>query len=349
MPQAISDDRLSRVLFYGVVLLLAYLVFRVFEPFLLPLGWAGVLVVVFYPWHERLERRLGRRTAAAVSTIGVTLILIVPTLLVMTLFVRDGVVAARGLQHAFAQGQYPWVNRIWEWIGAARAGATDGAPSDLPTLVRQTVERAAEFLASELGAVLRNAAVFLFELFVTLFALFFLFRDAGAIVAGARRLLPFEEAHRDKMIAEARDLIFASVTTSLIIAAVQGLLCGAAFAIVRLGAPVFWGVIMAFLSLLPVVGAWPIWVPATIWLFATGHPARAVTLVAICAGVGGAVDSFLRPMLISGRARLNGLLVFISVLGGISVFGMLGVVLGPIVVAAMAGILDVYTEHAKAA
>jgi len=94
MPQAISDDRLSRVLFYGVVLLLAYLVFRVFEPFLLPLGWAGVLVVVFYPLHERLERRLGRRTAAAVSTIGVTLILIVPTLLVMTFFVRDGVVAA---------------------------------------------------------------------------------------------------------------------------------------------------------------------------------------------------------------------------------------------------------------
>ena len=342
MPEVTAGERLATVLFYGVVLLLAYLVFRVFEPFLVPLGWACVLVVVFYPWHARLEKRWGRTPAAAVSTLGVTLILIVPTLLLMTVFVRDAVEAARSIQRAVAGGQYPGINRAWEWIREKTPGA---GPADLATLVRQGAERMGQFLAAELGAVLRNAAVFLFELCVTLFALFYLFRDAGSIVEGMRRVLPFEEAHREKMIAEARDLIFASVTTSLIIAAVQGLLGGTAFAVVGLKAPVFWGVVIAFFSLLPVVGSWPIWLPAAVWLFATGHPWRSVVVVALCAGVGVTVDNFLRPLLISGRARLSGLLVFISVLGGISVFGMLGIVLGPIVVATVAGTLDVYAQR----
>ena len=344
MVEMSAGERLASVLFYGVVLLLAYLVFRIFEPFLVPLGWACVLVVVFYPWHAHLEKRWGRTPAAAVSTLGVTLILIVPTLLLMTVFVREAIVAARDIQHAVASGQYPWINRAWAWIGPRAPGGVD-----LSTLVRQSAERMGQFLAEELGTVVRNAAVFLFELFVTLFALFYLFRDAGSILAGIRRVLPFDEPHREKMIAEARDLIFASVTTSLVIAAVQGLLGGTAFAVAGLSAPVFWGVVMAFFSLLPVLGSWPIWLPAAVWLFTTGHLGRGLIVVGICAGVGATVDNILRPLLIGGRARLSGLLVFISVLGGISVFGMLGVVLGPIVVATVAGILDVYTQREKAA
>ena len=147
----------------------------------------------------------------------------------------------------------------------------------------------------------------------------------------------------ERMLAEARELIFASVTTSLVIAAVQGIICGGAFAIVGLGSPIFWGVVMGFLSLLPVVGAWPVWIPAAIWLFSTGHAGRAIILIAICGALGATIDNILRPVLLGGRASLNGLLVFISVLGGIAVFGVLGVVLGPIVVATAVGILDVYS------
>ena len=102
---------------------------------------------------------------------------------------------------------------------------------------------------------------------------------------------------------------------------------------------------MGFLSLLPVVGAWPVWIPAAIWLFSTGHAGRAVILIAICGALGATIDNILRPVLLGGRASLNGLLVFISVLGGIAVFGVLGVVLGPIVVATAVGILDVYSGN----
>jgi predicted PurR-regulated permease PerM len=335
------DDRFSNVLFYGVVLCLAYLVFRLFLPFFTPLGWAAVFAVIFHSLNERLETKWGRTTSAVAVTAGVTLILIVPVLLLAALFVREGIAAARGIQTAVGAGQYGPFGRAWDWI-VSRVAA-EGMAADLPGLVREGASRAGQYMAAGLGAVLRNVVLFLFELFVMLFALFYFLRDSQSILNRFRNALPFEEAARDRMLAEARELIFASVTTSLVIAAVQGLVCGGAFAIVGLGSAIFWGVVMGFLSLLPVVGAWPVWVPAAIYLFSTGRPARAIILISICGAVGGTIDSILRPALLGGRASLNGLLVFISVVGGIAVFGVLGVVLGPILVATAIGLLDAYS------
>lgn len=344
MPEAGASERFGNLLFYGFLALLAYLVLRILWPFLTPLGWAGVLVVVFYPLHERLEGRLGKTRASLASTAAVTLILIVPTLALMAAFVHQGVEAARAFQSAAASGQLGWLNRGWVWAQEHLPGVS---PTNLETLARQGAEWVAGELAGKLGAVLRNVAIFLFDLVVTIFALFYLFRDGDSMVAGLRRVLPFDEPYREQMIRQARELIFASVTSSLVVAAVHGILGGIAFALVGIGAAVFWGVVMAFFALLPLVGAWLIWVPAALWLIARGQIGRGVALVVICAVAVAAIDNVLRPMLISGRAQLSGLVVFISVLGGIEVFGMLGVVLGPIVVATAAGILDVYTGRAQ--
>jgi predicted PurR-regulated permease PerM len=337
-----AGERFGNVFFYGVILLLVYLVYRVFEPFLVPLGWAAVFAVIFHSLNERLQQKWGGNLSAALSTAGVTLILIVPALILMGLFVREGITATRDIQVSMAAGEYGGFNRAWEWIAAHVAAQST---VNLPELVRQGASRLGEYLASKLGTVLRNIILFLFELVVMLFALFYFLRDGDAIMKRIRHILPFEEAIRERMLAEARDLIFASVTTSLVIAGVQGILCGGAFAIVGVSSPLFWGVVMAFLSLLPVVGAWPVWIPAAIWLFSTGHVVRALVLIAICGGLGSTIDNILRPVLLGGRSSLNGLLVFISVLGGIAVFGVLGVVLGPIVVATAVGVLDVYSEN----
>jgi predicted PurR-regulated permease PerM len=336
-----AENRFSNVLFYGVVLCLAYFVFRVFQPFLVPLGWAAVFGVIFYSLNKRFERKWGRTQSAVLITLGVTLILIVPALLLTAMFVREGIAAAVDIQTAMAGGGYGWFSHAWGWLASHIAAG--GITVDLPDLVRQGASRAGEYMATELGRVIRNIVVFLFELSVMLFALFYFLRDGDSMLDRFRQFLPFEETMTERMLGEARELIFASVTTSLVIAAIQGTICGGAFAIVGLGSPIFWGVVMGFLSLLPVVGAWPIWIPAAIWLFSTGHASRALILVAICGGLGGTIDNILRPVLLGGRASLNGLLVFISVLGGIAEFGVLGVVLGPIVVATAVGILDVYS------
>jgi predicted PurR-regulated permease PerM len=165
------------------------------------------------------------------------------------------------------------------------------------------------------------------------------------IVARLRELLPFEKDHRDRMIQQIRDVIFASVTSSLASAAAHGLLGGLAFWIAGVQAPIFWGVMMGFFSLVPVVGSALIWVPISISLMAGGHIGRGIFLVIACIVIVGTVDNVIRPWLISGRAEMSGLVVFISVLGGIAVFGMLGAVLGPIVVAMAGSMLDVYAPR----
>jgi predicted PurR-regulated permease PerM len=342
MAQSTGRERVAGVLFYGVVLLLGYLVFRVFQPFLVPLGWAAVIVVVFHPAHARLAARFGPTGGALASTAAVTAILIVPAILLMTAFVREGIEAVRAIQKGVAAGQFAFVERAWEWIQQQTPGE---GPADIVTMVREAGERVANLLASKAGAVLRNVVLFVFDLVVTIFATFYLFRDGEKMMAAIRRTLPFEKPYREQMIHQARELIYASVTSGMIVAAVQGLLGGILFAAVGIGSPVFWGVVMGFFSLLPLVGPWLVWGPAAIWLLASGEFGRGLLLVGIGAGVVSMVDNFLRPALISGRAQLSGLVVFISVLGGIGVFGMLGVVLGPIVVATTYGVLEAYTRR----
>jgi len=337
-----SQKRLGTVVFYGIVIAIAYLVYLVFQPFLVALGWAAVFVVVCYPAYARLARVWRPSMAALVATVGVTLILIIPILFVMGAFVREGVEAGRAIQIQIATGHFAWVNGLWMRVQQRFPEAN--IPDPL-TAFHRFADMGAGYLATQLGAVLRNTGVFVFHLGVTILAMFYLFRDGASIVDRLRVLLPFEEAHRGHMVCQTKDLIFASVTSSLAGAAAQGILGGLAFAVTGIHSPVFWGVMMGFFSLVPVVGSSLIWVPAAISLAVGGHFGRGGVLLLFCVLIVGVVDNVVRPWLVSGRAHMGGLVVFISVLGGISVFGMLGIVLGPIVVATAASLLDLYVPR----
>jgi predicted PurR-regulated permease PerM len=340
-----TQKRLGSALFYGILVVLTYLVFLVFEPFLAPLAWAVVLVVVSYPVYARLARKWGPTLAATASTVGVVLILIVPALLVTGAFIHQGVEAVQEVQQQIQSGHFSWVNDLWLRV---QARFPDANPGNLTTVIHRYADAGAAYLGSRLGAVLRNTAVFLFHLAVMILAMFYLFRDGDSIVARLREVLPFEKSHRDKMIDETRELIFASVTSSLVAAVAHGILGGLAFGLTGIRAPIFWGVMMGFFSLIPLVGSALIWVPAAISLMVDGHIGMGIALMIFCSVIVGLVDNIIRPWMISGRAEMGGLVVFISVLGGISVFGMLGVVLGPIVVAAGASMLDLYAPGASA-
>jgi predicted PurR-regulated permease PerM len=344
-PNATTSDRLTTVLSYGVLLLLIYLVFRIYEPFLAALGWAAILVIFFYPMHHWMEQRFSATRAAVLSTLAVTILLIVPAILVTTLFVREAVSISRGVHSSIMEEHAPMLAKSWGWIAQRVPGLNPNA--NVLDLLEQAVQKQAGFLAERLGTVLRNIVTFIFDLFVMIFALFYFFRDADEIIRGVRSILPFDAEHRETMISQARDLISASVTTSLIIAAIQGVLGGLGFALVKLPTPVFWGVAMAFFSLVPVVGSGLIFVPASLWLGFTGHWGRALLLLVICAAVSTIVDNVVRPLLLGGRTELSGLVIFISVVGGVAVFGMLGLVLGPILVATAAGVLTVYIKRSE--
>ena len=342
-----TSDRLTTVLSYGALLLIGYLVYRIVDPFLEPLAWSAVLAIFFYPLHDSLKQRWGPNRAALVSTLGVTLLLIAPSLVVLVYTTRQAIDTASALQSAVLDTQRALPAHAMEWVRNHLPAAWRSMDFSQP--LRQGAERMAAFLAENFTRLVKNLFTFLVDLVILLFALFFMFRDGHQIVRGVRHLLPFERPIQEDVLRESRDLIFGSVAVALVIAGIQGLLAGTAFAIGGISNPIFWGVVIAFFSLVPVVGSALIWVPGALYLGFTGHWGKAFAVLVICGGVAGIADNIVRPLLLRNRTRLNDLLLFIAVLGGLKVFGLLGLVVGPAVVAAAMGIFRAYMHQRELA
>jgi predicted PurR-regulated permease PerM len=304
-----------------------------------------VVVVFFYPLYKRAEKRYGRTLAAALSTLLVTAVVIIPTMFVATAFVNETLDLMESARVAFDEGRFAWLETLWATL---RQSAYMDSLGDPDGTIGRVGSAAAGYLAGQAGALLQNVVGILFDLVIMLFATFFLFRDGDGAIRMIRNAIPFDPEVRDRMMDQTRDLIYASVVSGMAVAIVQGVMGGITFALLGLGSPVFWGVVMTLFCLLP-LGAWVVWVPAALWLVASGDITRALILTGVGAGVIGAVDNVLRPAMLAGRASMNGLLVLIALLGGIATFGFIGIVLGPIVVATAVGLLEAYTsDEAKA-
>lgn len=338
-----TSDRLTTVLSYGALLLLGYVVFLIVQPFLIPLAWSAVLAIFFYPAYQYLERRISPTWAALLCTLGVTLLLIVPALMILLHAGREAIDASARIRESINSGAPLIPTDVANSLRSHLPQSWKNA--DLMVPLRQGAEKTASYLAAQLGALLKNLFSFFVNLLILLFALFFVFRDGEKILRAMRHLIPFESEIQEEMLSESRDLIFASVAVALLIAAIQGVLGGLAFKLTGLPAPIFVGVLIGFCSIIPVVGSALIWVPAGLWLGFGGHWGKALLVLAICGGVASVADSFVRPLLLRNRTRLNDLLLFISILGGLDVFGLLGLVVGPTMVAAALGVFRVYMEH----
>jgi len=336
----VDNDRVrfARLVFYGVVLLVGYLAYRVVRPFLQPLGWAAVFAIMLAPVQRRLARRIGAGWAALVLTFAAAVSLVGPAVALLSVLVREVAQITGYIQEAGLIAETP--ARLDAWWEALRARVPLALPDDPSALVGEAVQRVGGAVAARAGAVLQNVASFLFSLVVMLFALFFFLRDGPAIGAAIRELLPFSGPRRDRLVTQTRDLVVASVGAGLAVAAVQGVLGGLAFALLGFSAPVLWGVTMGFASLLPVVGSALVWLPAAVWLVLAGELARGLVLLAVGAGIIGMVDNVLRPVLLSGRTTVNGLVIFIGLLGGAAAFGFIGLVLGPVVLVAAATVAE---------
>lgn len=335
-------DRFARVIFYVVVLLAGYLAFRVIAPFVTPLGWAAVFALLLQPVYARLSRRLKAGLASLFTTLLAAFIIVGPAVLLLSILVREISAVLGYIQQSGVVADTP--ARVEQYWAVVRARTPLPLPEDPSVLITDVVQRLGNFVAGRAAATLQNVASFLFALFVMLFALFFFLRDGSRIAEVIRSLLPFEPARRDRLITQTHDLVVASVGAGLAVAVAQGTIAGVAFALLGFGAPVLWGVTMTFCSLLPVVGATIVWLPAAIWLLLSGDVTRGVILLVVGTGVIGTVDNFLRPMLLSGRTAASGLVVFLGLLGGVAAFGFIGLVLGPIVLVVAMTLIEAAAE-----
>ena len=340
---------MERSLLTVLVVLLGYLVYLVFAPFLVPLAWGVALSILLFPLHRRVRKLVKRENLAAlITTLVLAAVIVAPALVVLGAVTTQAVQLVDYIQTEWEAGRLP-LTKLWSWIPLQRGldwlAEHDISEQQVRELVTKNVERVAGFLATQTGVLARNILVFFFDLFVMLLAAFYLFRDGGAFLERVRQALPLDDAYREGLFYITQNVLYASVVSSIVVAVVQGILGGLLFWALGIKAPLVWGMAMAFFAFLPVVGPWVIYVPAVLFFLVSEEYTKAIVLLLVGTFVVSGVDNILRPILVSGRSQLNGLLVFISLLGGLFAFGALGLVLGPILVALADAVLEVYAAR----
>lgn len=329
----------ERVLAVAGLGLLAVLLYRILEPFFAPMAWAVFLGFLLQPAQAWLSRWLrGRDSIAAfLLTILVLLLFIGPLTALAVAFARQAAELASLLQQwivrqegrSFADfAALPVVGPSLEWLDAHAQISAVEVQAWLLEGGRKLLER----LASLGGTAFLGAVGTVLSFTAMLFLLFFFIRDGRAMAEGAIGLVPLDRGRREALTERLAAVTRAVVRGTVLTAIVQGLLLGVAFAIVGLPAPVVFGVIGAVLSVVPFGGTAIVWVPAVAVLLAQGRYTSAIVLV-VAGAIVSSVDNFLKPLLISGRAFVPTLAVFIGVIGGLAAFGMIGLFLGPVVIA----------------
>lgn len=326
-----------------------YLCWLMVQPFLGVLAWAAVLVTLFYPVHRRLVERTGRpAVSAAISCALVILVILVPLSFITLAVGREFSGAAKNLQGFAASLLDPNNATVGRVLGWAERYVDTGHLRD-PETIRQYLEGMSGSIAQRTVRLAGGALGAVVQIFFILFTMYYLFRDGAGIVRGLPAVLPLETAQSEEILTRTKDVIGASVYGVLVIAAIQGALGGLAFFMLGLPSPIVWGVAMAFFSLIPMAGSFIVWVPAAVYLAATGQWWKAGFLAFWGAIVIGMVDNFLRPKLVGEKTKLHELFIFFSVLGGLQVFGVLGLVLGPVVLAITLALFDVVRHADKPA
>ena len=340
--------RLESVAFLALVGLTTVLFAWMIRSFLQPVFWAAVFAVLFHRINARLLVTCrGRRTPAALlATATVVLFVVLPFALVLAALARQGLLLYQAIASGEinVQGPIDWVERslpaLAEFLG--RFGVNI---AELRVSVQEAAAGATQFIAARALAAGQNVLWVTLLFGLMLYLLFFFFRDGDRIRANVARVLPLGEDRRRRLLQKTAQVAHATVKGSLIVAGAQGGLGVLLFWIVGIQTAVFWGVVMAVLSLLPAVGAGLVWVPAAIILLASGQVWQAVLVVLGGVFVIGLVDNVLRPIVVSRDTKLPDYLVLISTLGGIAVFGLAGFVAGPVIAALFLVMWELFAEE----
>ena len=341
-----SPTTQNRALFWLLVVVSLGLLW-VLLPFYGAIMWGAIIALIFAPLYQRLKASVrGNGTVAALLTLLlVVVIVIIPLALITATMARD----AAGVYQRLQSGELN--------VALYFRTAFDALPSSVTSVLDRfglfdfesvqsrlvaALAQASQFIATQALGIGMNTFDFVAALFITLYLAFFMLRDGQRLARTLRNAVPLAPAHKKELIEKFTTVIRATVKGNLIIAAIQGILGGLAFWFLSVKGALFWAVLMAFLSLLPAVGAGLVWVPVAIYFLLTGGIWQSVALTLFGVLVIGLVDNLLRPALVGKDTRLPDYLVMVSTLGGMAVFGINGFVIGPVLAALFIAVWHIY-------
>ena len=330
------ENQVERAFFFALLFAVTLTFLWLIRGFLQPIFWAIALGIIVYPVHAWMLPRVKQQEslAAMLSVLLVVLVVILPLI---------GIAAAVTGE---AAGLYQRLNTGDLGVDSLYSRATAGMPRIVALIERLGIDpsrlesqlstaaiEASRFIASRalsIGQDTLRVAVFFF---LMLYLLFFFLRDGQRLLEGLVRALPLGDARERHLLGRFAEVSRATIKGTVVVGVVQGAIGGAAFALLGIGAPVLWGVVMSLLSILPAVGPALVWLPAAIVLIVNKEPLAGVALIAIGVLVIGLVDNMLRPILVGRDTRMPDYLILLSTLGGLAGFGLAGIIIGPIIAA----------------
>lgn len=321
-----TRGRFRALVILALTILGIYVCYLLVLPFVPALVWALVLALLFLPAHEWIEGRVrNRNLAAAASVFLLGVIVVVPGLLLASRLLQEAADGALTINAKLTSG---------EWLRSLEAHPHSAAAAkwidevDLP----ETAGKAMAWLTERSADLVRASIGHAITLVLTFYLLFYFLRDRHAALDVLLDISPLPEAEMHRLFRRVSDTVYATIYGTLVVAAVQGVLGGLVFWWLALPAPLLWGLVMAALAIVPVLGAFIVWVPTAIFLALNGSWGDALMLTVWGVVVVGGSDNLLYPMLIRDRMRLHTIPAFISVVGGLLLFGASGLILGPVAV-----------------
>jgi len=318
-------------------------------PYFSAILWAVILAILFNPLQQRLtELFRGQRSLAAVASVLVCIcVVLIPAILIITSLSVEAASLYRQVRdsdYTLADALAQLQTMLPDFANNALAGMNLSNLEEIRDSIMSVLSTASQTIASGAVGVGQSTLQFVIGLAIMLYLLFFLFRDSKPLTSMIRDAIPLDQHRTDEIAVKFVSVVKATVRGNLLIAVIQGGLGGLTFWALGIDAPLLWGVVMAVLSLLPAVGAILVWAPFSVYLGLNGEMTKAVILALVGALVISMIDNLLRPLLVGRETRMPDYVVLISTLGGLSLFGVNGFVLGPMVAALFIAVWSQFTN-----
>jgi predicted PurR-regulated permease PerM len=329
-----------------IVSVLGYLTFEILKPFLSPIAWAVVSAIVFYPLYAFILRRVPWKSLASFITVIIIVTVIIGpfsyfiVLLVAELNHLSAYLASGQLSTLKDALQHPSVSSIINRM----TGTFGISEAEIDASIVDYLSRFGKELLSQVTRGAGNLIGLAVNFIFMIFSIFFMFKDGSTFLQKIRDYMPFSEEEKSLLAAQMRDIVISTIYGGVLVAIAQGIIGGIAFSVLGIPSPVLWGFAISIASFVPLIGSMAVWGPAVVYLFAHGAVANAFALFFIGLFGISMIDYLLRPIIIGSRTKMHVLVILFSVLGGIQLFGLIGLVMGPLVLAVFVSVIKIFRK-----
>lgn len=329
---------LTKGFFIFILAVVTWAFFEILIPYFSAIFWAAILTVIFYPVKNKLRDALKDRNSIAslITVLIICLIVFIPLTLILSSLAFELNIVYEKLQHN--KTELPEVvagvlNHLPGWMQSFMAEHDLNHVEQIQQKLSTVALKGGQYLAGSAFLIGKGTFGFAVSFGIMLYLLYFLLKDGPWLVRQIMDSLPMSDFMKHHLFVKFAAVSRATVKGTVVVGIVQGILGGIAFKIVGIDGSILWGALIAFLSLVPAVGSAIVWVPATIYLFSTGHLWQGFFLIGFFVIVVGLVDNILRPLLVGKDTRMPDYLILITTLGGMEIYGINGFVIGPLIAA----------------